>query len=85
MAQQQQLIHIQWNINHNMEKIKTKYLENINLFEDSVIYFKNKFVNFDIDKLILFVKTQIDFEIKFAFSLDNVNWSFPVEKENWNF
>jgi len=68
-----------------MEKIKTKYLENINLFEDSVIYFKNKFVNFDIDKLVLFVKTQIDFEIKFAFSLDNVNWSFPVEKENWNF
>ena len=68
-----------------MEKIKTKYLENINLFEDSVIYFKNKFVNFDIDKLVLFLKTQIDFEIKFAFSLDNVNWSFPVEKENWNF
>lgn len=68
-----------------MEKIKTKYLENINLFEDSVIYFKNKFVNFEIDKLVLFLKTQIDFEIKFAFSLDNVNWSFPVEKENWNF
>lgn len=68
-----------------MEKLKTEYNNKINLFEDSIIIFKEKFINFDIDKLILNIEKNIDFEYKFAYSFDKVNWSNPVKKEDWNF
>jgi len=68
-----------------MENIKTKINENINIFENSIIYLKNRLLNFDINKFNLIIDKNIDFEIKYAFSLDMVNWSFPVLKEEWNF
>lgn len=68
-----------------MENIQTKYNNKINIFENSIIYFKNKFNNFDIDKLIVNVEKNIDFEMKFAYSFDKVNWSNPVDKNDWEF
>ena len=69
----------------NLETSENKYLKQINIFEDSIIYFKLKFENFDINKFIIEYLENVGFEIKFSYSYDNINWSNPVFRENWNF
>lgn len=68
-----------------MEKINVSdyYTNVISITENSIIYFKNKFENFDINKFIVIFDEIKNFQIKYSYSYDNINWSNPIIKENW--
>lgn len=62
---------------------KSSYTDIISVYENSILYFKRKFENFDIDKFILEFSENTEFEIKFSYSYDNINWSNPLNRDDW--
>lgn len=61
-----------------------KYTDVISINENSILYLKPKFENFDINKFNITFEELEEFDIKYSFSYDNINWSNPVIKENWD-
>lgn len=60
-----------------------EYVQTLDIYENSILYFKSKFSNFDINKLDILLSEIFGFEIKYSYSYDNVNWSNPLLSENW--
>lgn len=54
-----------------------------NFFENSIIYFTDRFEYFDVKKLIVNTASNKLFNIKIAYSIDNQNWSTPCTFEEF--